>query len=231
MDRNNSFDSFSQIYQGLEWIADNHPEVGVINMSLGSFSLYDPTQCEPSAIAIGLEDVVGRLRNRGVLITASSGNQGSKTTMAIPACMADVLGIGAIYDTPGTYSYFNCTDTAVGVGQVTCWTNSTTSIDLVAPGAPIVASRRGGGMTLNYGTSMAAPHVAGAIALMLEVSARTLNADQIEHILESTGVPVIDPGNGLIFPRLNVAAAISATPRPPNTGTHRRSVRNDGPPP
>ena len=62
------------------------------------------------------------------------------------------------------------------------------------------------------GTSMAAPHVAGALALMQQVSAGTVTADQAETILKTTGTPVVDARNGLAFPRLDVAAAVAATP-------------------
>ena len=93
-----------------------------------------------------------------------------------------------------------------------CFTNSSDSIDLLAPGAAITATARGGGFTTMSGTSMAAPHVAGALALMQQVSAGTVTANQAERILKTTGRPIVDPRNGLAFPRLDVAAAIAATP-------------------
>lgn len=224
MDRSSSFRTFTQIYRALQWIAEERRDVGVINMSLGSSALYSTSNCDGAAIALGMEDVIRTLRGRGVLITASTGNQGSKSTIALPACMADVLGVGAVYDSVGNFSYYGCADPSAQLGSVTCFTNSSEAIDIVAPGAPITASRRGGGIVTYAGTSMAAPHVAGVIALMLQASRGTLTADQTEHILKSTGKLAVDPQNGHMYPSLDAAAALSATPRPPPE-PRRRSVR------
>ena len=224
MDRTNTFRSFTQIYRALQWIADERLDVRVINMSLGSAALYPTSTCDSAAIALGMEDVIATLRRRGVLITASTGNQGSKTSIALPACMQDVLGVGAVYDSVGSYSYYTCPDPSAQLGSVTCFTNSNDAIDLVAPGAPISASRRGGGSISYAGTSMAAPHVAGVIALMAQVGGSKLTADQIEQILKGTGKTAVDPRNGRVFPSLDAAAAIAATPRGP-VPARRRTVR------
>jgi len=214
MDGENSFKSFTQIYHALEWIIQKRSDVRVINMSLGSYSLFTSADCTAMALHDGMQQVIGALRQRGVLITASSGNQSSITGTTLPACMADVLGVGATYDAAGRQSAF-CTVSNAQVDEVACFSNSSDAIDVLAPGAVITASKRGGGSIAYAGTSMAAPHVAGAIALMQQASGSTLTADQAEEILKITGKPVVDSRTGAEFPRLNVAAAIAATPRPP----------------
>ena len=77
LDAANRFQSFTQIYRALEWIADNRPDVDAINMSLGSDALLTDAECGSFAIAWGLQPVIARLRERGVLIAASSGNNGA----------------------------------------------------------------------------------------------------------------------------------------------------------
>ena len=223
MDSNNSFKAFTQIWRGLDWIERNRPDVRVINMSLGTFVLYNAAQCESTATFVGVAGVVQRLRARGVLITASSGNAASVFGTGIPACMRDVISVGATYDAPTGYSGSVCSESGA-IDQVTCFTNSTDTVDLVAPGARITSTRLGGGATTFVGTSMAAPHVAGAIALILQANG-SLTADTIERILESTGKLVTDARNGLVFPRLDVAAAVLYVP-PPDSGPRRRSVRH-----
>lgn len=223
LDRNNRFASFTQIYKALEWIADSRPDVRAINMSLGSFDLFNGPECSTSAVAIGMQDVIARLRRRGVLIAASSGNDGSTARVQLPACMADVLAIGATYDVDGNHLGM-CWAVGAKADQIACFSNSAPLVDLVAPGAPITSSKRGGGSLVLSGTSMAAPHVVGTLALMQQVSRGSVSADLAEQILKTTGVPVTDARNGLTFPRLDTAGALAATPRagvPPK----RRTVR------
>jgi subtilisin family serine protease len=214
LDFNRRFRSFTQMRRALDWIAANRPDVKVINMSLGSWSVYTAADCDSTAIALGLQDVVMQLRSRGVLITASSGNDSSADSTSLPACMSDVLGIGATYDVSGDRR-FDCDLSSTGRDEVTCFTNSSTAIDLLAPGAVITSTARGGGFASMSGTSMAAPHVAGTLALMQQVSGGALPSDLAEIILKSTGLPIVDPRNGLAFPRLDAAAAVAITPHAP----------------
>jgi subtilisin family serine protease len=212
LDSANRFSSFTQIYRALEWVADSRPDVDAINMSLGSDALFTDANCELSAIAWGLQPVIARLRKRGVLIAASTGNNGVHDKMWLPACMADVLGVGATLDNADTIAGFS---------------NSSPAIDLLAPGVSITAAARGGGTTTLSGTSMAAPHVAGLIALIRQKAGPRLPADSIQTILRTSGEPVVDPRNGIATPRIDALAAIDATPVPPAL-PRRRSMRHNG---
>jgi subtilisin family serine protease len=72
---------------------------------------------------------------------------------------------------------------------------------------------------------MAAPHVAGTIALMKQASGALLTPYEIEAILRNTGTVVFDARNYLTFSRLNAAAALAATPRVEPV-PRRRAVRH-----
>jgi subtilisin family serine protease len=227
MDANNTFRSFTQIYRALEWLAEHRPDVKVINMSLGSRALFTKESCKETAVGLGLADVITLLRNRGVLITASAGNEGSLNGTTMPACMDEVLGVGATYDSSGTHETF-CYAANAYVDEVACFSNASESVDLVAPGADIIASKRGGGWVKYAGTSMAAPNVAGTIALMQQVSGGRLPAAEIERILKESATVIIDTRTYTPAARVDAAAAVAMTPRPAPVvpSPRRRSARH-----
>jgi serine protease len=137
--------------------------------------------------------------------------------MWVPACMDEVLGVGATYDSVG--------GTRTTPDEVASFTNTSDSLDLLAPGVSITSSARGGGTTTLSGTSMAAPHVAGLIALMIQAGGRAFPADRIVSILKNTGKPVLDARNGLTSPRIDALTAIASTPRAPEK-PRRRATRH-----
>jgi subtilisin family serine protease len=111
-------------------------------------------------------------------------------------------------DDVGPVSIFGCRDATTAADQVTCFTNSNSKLELMAPGAPITSTGVNGGTSTFYGTSQASPHAAGGAALLLEANPGLMPQD-IRDVLSATGVPVTDPKNGLTFPRINLLDAIS----------------------
>src|SRR5207247_2408852 len=99
------------------------------------------------------------------------------------------------------------TDPATVADQITCFTNSNITLDLLGPGARITSTGRGGGLSTFIGTSQASPHCAGAAAVLLEVQPK-LTPDEIESILKATGVRIFDARNGLTIPRIDLLAAV-----------------------
>jgi subtilisin family serine protease len=94
-----TFATTSQVVSGLQWILD-HPEYGVkvINMSLGTDQLYARTCDSAGAFAMNFASVVRSLRLQGVTLFASSGNEKALRKVALPACLKDVVAVGAVYD-------------------------------------------------------------------------------------------------------------------------------------
>jgi subtilisin family serine protease len=119
--------------------------------------------------------------------------------------------VGAVYDgNVGTVT-FGCTDATTDRDQVACFSNSSSAVDILAPGAAITSTGVGGGGVTYMGTSQACPHAAAAAALLLEVKPG-LTPDQIETALKNTGNVLTDGRNGLSMPRIDVSAALDATP-------------------
>lgn len=219
LDSTGGFDNTAQIISGLNWVIQNHPEVKVINMSLGTDDLY-PSYCDSGpAYAVTFSSVIATLKGNGVITFVSSGNEKSSTSMPAPACIKNAVSVGAVWkgNVGHQYvSYFDCTDATTAADQVTCFSNSNNTLDLLAPGAPIISDYKGGSWSTFWGTSQASPHAAGAAAVLLAISPK-LTPDAIEQTLRNTGKAVTDGRNGVITPRINLQAAVAATPAPVET--------------
>ncbi|MFN8499993.1 MAG: S8 family serine peptidase [Anaerolineae bacterium] len=215
---------------GLDWVRANQAQynIKIVNMSLGTNLLYSGS-CDSGQPDV--TNVVAQLTALGVSLFASSGNQGSTSQIASPACNTGVIAVGAVYNgnrgrmpSWGTWqSYFggswpSCYDSAADYGVVTCFTNSGARLDILAPGAPVVGAGLGSGTSMFYGTSQASPTAAGTAALMLQANP-TLKPSTILSILKVTGQLVTDPKNNRQFPSINSLNAVLkafslATPPP-----------------
>lgn len=208
LDRDNTFRASSQVLSGMDWLIDNHPEVRVVNMSLYTSALY-PGNCDSAASFTALfAQAVQTLRARGTLVFACSGNEASATLMGAPACVGAAVSVGAVYDADiGKFAFGSCHDNATAADQITCFSDSNATLDLLGPGALITSDGRGGGTSTYAGTSQATPHAAGAAAVLwgLKPSA---TADEIESLLKSTGKPITDARNGVTTPRIDLFAAV-----------------------
>jgi subtilisin family serine protease len=186
-------------------IIANHPEVKVINMSIGTFITFtgDCSAVDPTESA-----AINTLVSLGVTIFMSAGNNAAKNGMTFPACVPAAEAVGAVYDqTLASSTFFSCTDTPATVDVPTCWSNSASNLDLLGPGAFITSDGIGGGTSTYGGTSQASPHAAGVAALMLQHTP-SLTPAQIDATLENTGVPRTDPANSITKPRIAAYQAV-----------------------
>ncbi len=194
--------SASTIVAALDWVIANRAaqQVAAVNMSLGDGQRYTQTcrNFNPYRTAIQT------LRSAGVLTIVSSGNDGYTNGINSPACTPEAVSVGAVYDANlGSRAWTACTDPTTALDQVTCFSNSASFLSLLAPGALITAVGRVYG-----GTSEAAPHVAGATAVLQAAYPAESAATRLDRLLQ--GVPVLDPRNGVSRPRLDVLRAVGA---------------------
>ena len=169
--------------------------IAAVNMSLGGgqyFSNCD-TVYSPEKAAID------NLRSVGIATVISSGNESYTNSMGFPACISTAVSVGSTDDgSSGTTA-----------NAVSSFSNSASFLHLLAPGRWIDSSVPGGGYDDFAGTSMAAPHVAGAWAVLKQ---RVPNASvtQVLNALTSTGLPVTDPRNSITKPRIRINDALQA---------------------
>jgi serine protease AprX len=171
--------------------------------------------CNPSNYNI-MERALNATRAAGIVVVVSAGNSG-------PTC-SSFPGPAGFLDKAFSIGATQSNDTIAGFssrGPVTNDGSNRRKPNVSAPGVGVVSSVPNGGFASFSGTSMAGPHVAGAVALM--ISANPLLAgqvDTIEKILEQTARPMQttqDCGtiSGLNVPnhtygwgRINVLAAV-----------------------
>jgi len=92
---------------------------------------------------------------------------------------------------------------------ITCFTNSNSQLDLLAPGAPILSTYKDGSVATYWGTSQASPTAAGIAALLLEKQP-SLTPTELETLLKASGPKVTDARNGLQFTAINALTALLA---------------------
>lgn len=209
--------SSSDVLAGINWVIAQRStyNIGVINLSLGD-GVEHATACGATdAFYAGVRSA----RNAGISVVASSGNEGYSAGIASPACVAQSLATGAVYDgnvgamgwyvnkynaSTGTVTSSTCWDNTTTADQVTCFSDSGLPLDVLAPGAMVTLDG-----TSVAGTSFSAPLVSGALAV-LKRQFPTETVAQLEARITSTGKAIIDPRNGLSRPRLDLLAAQGA---------------------
>lgn len=167
----------------------------VINLSLGGVGACDNTT----------QSAIDHAFNAGTVVVVSAGNSNEPAANQAPANCANVITVAAIGRGGGRASYSNfgsAVDVSAPGGDGSDGILSTINLGTTTQGAQ--------GYAYYQGTSMAAPHVAGTVALMQSLRSRTPAA--IETILKGTarGLPLACPegcGTGIIDASLALYAA------------------------
>ncbi len=210
----------SDIISGVDWAITHRTDFGIvaINLSLGGGfeDSQDHGYCD--ADVPDYTEAFDSAASMGLVVAVASGNDGTANALAAPACVSSAVSVGAVYSqSDASRSWLDdkgavqCTDAPTAPDQVVCFSDSATSLSMLAPGAFWVVADKGQGNTLFAGTSASSPAVAGAVALMRQVHP-TMPPASIIGILRATGALITDPRNGVTTPRLDVLAAVQFDP-------------------
>jgi subtilisin len=180
---------------GLDWIAAqrdpldaSRPRFESVNMSVAKYG-KDDVNCGKSNKDI-LHQAICRLVASGVTVVAAAGNDSSTSSARVPAAYNEVITVSALADTDGraggtggnrcfSWGSYDVDDTFAN------FSNYGSDVDLIAPGK-CIWSTVPGGYKYSSGTSMAAPHVAGAAAL-LKASRPGLTPSEVKEALQYLG--------------------------------------------
>lgn len=182
--------SFAQVIAGMQWAVNPFDQYGnpvgegahVVSMSWGTYGYYEE-MIEP----------IQNMRAAGVVPVAAAGNNGEESSGS-PGNVYESFGIGAIdeYDNVAWWSS----------GEVVDWAASYSEPyikpDFSAPGVYIYSSLPSGEWEYWSGTSMATPHVAGTVALMLHANP-DMTVDSVYALLKITVEDLGDAGQDIRY--------------------------------
>jgi len=170
--------------------------ITAVNLSISGGGPFDAA-CDTDP----RKPIIDLLKAAGIATVISSGNDGYTTGVSQPACISTAIAVGATGHTDNVRAVFS---------------DSGNLLDLYAPGVSIRSSVPPNGLFASLtGTSMAAPHVAGAWAIMKDAKPAA-TVDQIETAFKSTGFPVTV--NGVTRKRIDIDQALAALGASPPAG-------------
>ena len=190
---------FSDQIKGLEYVYGLRAaySVAAANMSLGGGKYAD--YCDGDE----RKPIIDNLRAAGIAMIVSNGNEGYCGFLGAPACVSSAVAVGGSDYNDRAYVFND-------------W--HPVMQDIFAPGVSIYSANATGDTdySTRTGTSMAAPHVAGAWAVFRQ-SVPTATVSVIENAMKNSGIAV-DAGCDTVpasGPRLDVAATLDSLLVPP----------------
>jgi subtilisin len=174
----NGSGSDAAVIAGLDWVADNAatvtPRIKVVNMSLGRVGTAgdNPT----------MHDAVKALVAQGISVVVAAGNDAAlEVTQQVPSAYPEVIAVASVTATAGK-TLSRTISFTIPAGAASYFTSDGPGVCISAPGEDaenitkagfiqsvgILSTKLGGGTTRMSGTSMAAPHVAGVVALLAQ---------------------------------------------------------------
>ncbi len=172
----------SWLVAGVDWVTAHSSQIEVANMSLGCV-------CPLTA----LEEAISTSVEAGVVYTVAAGNLAWWASKFSPAKNPDVITVSALADYDGASGGYGGELACENYGaddSLASFSNFDSTVEVAAPGVCILSTMPGGEYGVLSGTSMAAPHVAGAAAILASRSNPSSKKDT-----EAIRQTIIEEGN------------------------------------
>ncbi|UCD03791.1 MAG: S8 family serine peptidase [Candidatus Woesearchaeota archaeon] len=195
---NTGYGTEADIAKGIEWCTNysNRYNISAISVSIGTATYHNDSFCDGDFPL--LTSAIDYARANNVSVVIATGNEANFTAISSPACIANATRVCATNKADGFYASGNRGGDFTDI--------------LLAPGVSINSTRYTLGYESKTGTSMAAPHISGVLALLLQYKKQeegeTLLPAEFIDILNSTGLILDDSQSGRNYSRIDVYNAL-----------------------
>jgi len=177
----------STVIAGIDYIASFANQVDVANLSFGC-------KCKSDALDTAINNAVAK----GITVVAAVGNSHKDDSEFAPGNNPNVIAVSAIADSDGKCGGVGASTRDGPDDSFAKFSNYGPTVDMAAPGVNILSTYKGSSYAYMSGTSMAAPHVAGAAALYKATVNHSASPSDVKSALLNQGstISTICDGNG-----------------------------------
>ncbi|MBA3750120.1 MAG: S8 family serine peptidase [Nitrosopumilus sp.] len=172
--------------KGVQYVTEHADEIDVVNISI------------ENPLSEKLDKTINASISKGLIYVVAAGNSHINSSLTSPARNPSVISVSAISDSDGKCG--NKGNITIGGPDdyIASFSNFGNNIDYAAPGVDVLSTSKGNGYAIDSETSMAAPLVAGQIALYKSIKPNA-SYDEVISTLQNSSITFSTLCNGGSF--------------------------------